>query len=363
MDKLAHKIANLFIVGFQGSQVSTSLENLLQRYPLGGVLLFDQDWKKLKENHPNPHRNIINPIQLRKLCHDLRKKAGKHNTLFVAVDYEGGHISRLSPSNGFAKTHTAVEVAELNQAERKRYFNRMAETLNDYGFNLNFAPVVDLALAKNMLTEKDRTFSDNPQLVTEIASEFIKVMQQHAVLSCLKHFPGHGSGKADSHFDFVDLTENWKQEELYPYQKLISKCEYDFIMTAHVIQKQLDPSGLPATLSKPIITDLLKNKMQFKGIVISDDLQMAAIEKQYAMEEALIKAMNAGCDMFICANQLGKTQSVPDLIHMVSDAVTKGHIAPERIEDAYNRVAKVKTKLAFKQYRRNFSNSDRLAPQ
>jgi beta-N-acetylhexosaminidase len=189
-----------------------------------------------------------------------------------------------------------------------------------------------------------RSFGKDPKTVTKYASVFIDAMHTYGVLTSLKHFPGHGSSVGDTHKGFVDVTNLWKPVELEPYRLLNHKA--DTVMVAHVFNKKLD-AKYPATLSAKTVNGLLRNKLGFDGVVITDDLQMGAISQKYTLAQTMQLAINAGDDILLFGNQLDprKTVSSKKLVETVTGLVKKGKVSKERIETSYKRVQKLKQKL------------------
>ena len=223
----------------------------------------------------------------------------------------------------------------------------MASTLSELGINLNFAPVVDLNRNPEnpIIAKKERSFSQNPEVVISHAKQFIKAHAESGILTCIKHFPGHGSSASDSHLGFVDVTQTWSDIELLPYKKLISEDNVDCIMTAHVFNHNIDPS-YPATLSRVFIDEILRRRLGFKGVVISDDLNMRAISDNYSLEESLLLAINAGVDILLISyNEDCKEKLFVNLIAIIKSMVKEGSIPEERINKSYNRIRSLKNKL------------------
>ena len=221
---------------------------------------------------------------------------------------------------------------------------QQTETLKAAGINLNLAPVVDLAVSPdNFMVKKERTFSSNPDVTVRHAEQFIRAHRAQNIACALKHFPGHGSSRADSHFGLADVTDTWTEQELDPYRKLCSQA--DVVMTAHVFHRHLDPDW-PATLSKKIITDLLREEVGYQGVVISDDLGMKAIADHYGFETALERALNAGVDILLIANHTDYNPDiVPLAVRTVVRLVEEGRVPEARIHEAFWRVQRLKSRL------------------
>jgi beta-N-acetylhexosaminidase len=341
MVSLRKKIGQLLIMGLEGTQIEPShpVKKWLTEDGLGGVILFDIDLAK-----HNEIKNLSNLDQIIHLNKQLQTINLETLPLLIGIDYEGGFIDRLKNIDGLGGTLTPLAFAKLSDNEQKQYAHKMARTLRQLGFNLNFAPVVDLSISNNegIIGKFSRSFSARPEEVIKIAHNFVQGFHAMGVLTCYKHFPGHGSAVGDSHTEMVDVTDTFQNDELEPYKALIrQKLPSTIIMTAHVINKKLDFQGCPATLSKRILHDLLRLEMGFEGIILTDDLQMQAISKYFGIEEALEKTLNAGADLIIFGNQLDKTTPA-EIIDKIEKLVLQKDIPISRIDEAYNRICKMK---------------------
>ena len=330
---LQSKISNMIVIGFDGYDINktSSLYKHLQKYPLGGVILFD--------------KNIKNKTQLKNLTSQLNFYS--KNNLLITIDEEGGKVSRLGKVDGFTKTPSAQQIALLGKQSAKKSYEKMALMLSDIGVNCNLAPSVDLAInPKNKVIVKNkRSFSKDQKVVSEYASIFIKEMQKQGVLSVIKHFPGHGSSLGDSHDGFVDVSESWSYLELVPFETLIKSKEAKMIMTAHIYNKNLD-SIYPATLSYSTNQTLLREKLGFDGVLISDDLQMGAISKNYTLSQTLKFSINSGVDLLLFANQIDKQISIKEIVYTVLKLINIGEIQIETINKANERIEKLKRGLS-----------------
>ena len=333
-------------MGFSGTTINeqSPVAQWLSEDSLGGVLLFDFDLQKKIQG-----KNLINQMQIKQLTSQIRHYAKKSpnssedSVPFIAIDYEGGAIDRLSRIEGCPKTKKPCELTLLSEDALKTEAEKMAKTLKALGFNLNFAPILDLNLNENegIIGKLGRSFSSDPIQVARVAQTFVEVFAEQGLTCCYKHFPGHGSAKGDSHEGFVDVTETFQSKELEPYNLLMCKELPAMVMTAHVINHKLDSSGLPATMSRRILSGLLREELKFDGVIVSDDLQMNAIANHYSIDEALQLSINAGADMLIFANQLGEI-TAPELINTIERLVNAGLIAKNRIEEAYQRILRLK---------------------
>jgi beta-N-acetylhexosaminidase len=305
---------------------------------IGSVVLFDYD-VPLK----SPVRNVSSPGQLKNLISDLQSFS--RTPLLVAVDYEGGRISRLKEKHDFPSTFSAQYFGQRNNPDLT--FSSaipMAKLLNSLGINLNLAPVVDLNTNQDnpVIGKLERSYSKDPEVVTSHADKFIQAFHSHQVLCTLKHFPGHGSSMGDSHLGMVDVSSTWTEDELLPYRQLILKGRVDAVMTAHVFIKHLD-SAYPATLSKRIITGLLREKLNYDGVVIADDMQMGAIAKEYGLETAIFRAIEAGIDILTFANNSTFDAGIAfKAAEIIKRLIKTKKISSERINESFNRIMNLK---------------------
>lgn len=343
---LRQKIGQMLLMGFNGSVLedSSPVAQWLSGDGLGGVILFDKDVATGVYG-----KNLKNQAQIKSLNQQLQHYSAEsgHTPLLISIDYEGGAVDRLSKIEGCMPTIRPVDLAKLRDDDFMDEVTNMALTIKSLGFNLNFAPLVDLNLndKEGIIGSLGRSFSSEPERVTHLARLFVDVFNMQGIACCYKHFPGHGSAVGDTHEGFVDVTETFNPDELKPYATLAHQAQDAvMVMTAHVINRHLDASGLPATLSRPILTGLLREQMGFDGVIISDDLQMHAIAKHYSLEESLRLTVNAGADMVIIANQLGYV-SAPEVIDVVESLVLSGQIDIARIDEANRRIARLKEQM------------------
>lgn len=340
---LDERLGQMLMVGFRGTNVADDHFILrdIRNHHLGGVILFDYDLKSRKYG-----RNIASPKQLRALTDRLRREAQK--PLLIAIDQEGGRVNRLAPRYGFPATLSHEELGRLDDpAETTRRAAAQARTLREAGINFNLAPVVDLRVNPDnpVIARYGRAFAAEPGKVTAQARAYIAGHRQEGVLTCLKHFPGHGSSTADSHLGFTDVSAGWRKDELIPYRELVAAGMADAVMTAHVFNAQLDKE-LPATLSPAVIDGLLRKELGFSGVVLSDDLQMAAIGNHHSLAEAVEKAVLAGVDILIFGNNLAYDEEiVPRVLAILRDLLRRGVIDEFRIDASWRRIQKLKEAL------------------
>ena len=348
-NSLRKKISQMLIVGFNGTEITQDnpIYNDIINENISGVILFSKDFKKILAKEKDTTKNIKSPKQLKTLIKQI--KTLSPSKLFISIDEEGGQISRLPSSMGFkAETLSHKQLGEKD--DTKLTYNqakKIAKTLKNLGVNVNFAPCVDLAINKEspIIYKKGRSFSDNPQIVVKHAQQYIQAHNKYNILTVAKHFPGHGSAIDDSHKGFTDVTSTWNKIEIEPYTELNNKGLLNAVMIAHVYNENLD-KDYPATLSKNVITDILKNETGFKGLIITDDMQMYAISENYSLEDSIILAINAGNDILLFGNNIKSDKNIAkEFNDIVFNAVKDGKIPQDRIEESYNKIMKIKAGL------------------
>lgn len=324
---LSRQIGQLLITGFPNTKEE---EQEIIRLHIGGIVL------------GGPKGVVPGFSQKIKV---LQKKCD--NSLFVAIDQEGGYVSRLNGRNGFPDFPSAKKIGSMTIAEATKVHRQIARLLKQNRINLNLAPVVDLGLnSKNkVIAGLERSYSDQSQDVIKYARNFILQHRKQGVVTTVKHFPGHGSSDADSHLGFVDVSLTWKQIELLPFEKLIQSGDVDIIMTGHLFHQGLDPV-YPASLSRVIVNNLLRKKMNYQGVVMSDDIQMRAISSKYDLKTSLNLVLQSGTDMVLIPNWMAHVP-MKDVHQIILDLVLTGAIARTRIEESYRRVMQLKKKIGL----------------
>jgi beta-N-acetylhexosaminidase len=341
---LKEKIGQMLLAGFRGYAVGDEhpLARDLAEHNLGGVILFDEDTADATLHG----RNIQSRAQVKALVESLQRRA--RTPLLVAIDQEGGQVNRLKPAYGFAETLSHEELGTINRPEHTfAQAERTALTLRDLGINLNLAPVVDLALspANRIISGKRRSFSADPMIVARHAMEFARAHRRHGIMTCAKHFPGHGSARGDTHLGAVDVTRHWTEQELIPFRRLIQAGLCDAIMTAHVFNRRLDPER-PATLSRRVLRGLLRGQLGFEGVIVSDAMEMKAIADGYSLEEAVQLGIEAGLDVLCFANNLSFDPDIgAKAAGIIYGLVEAGKISEARIDESFRRVQKLKFNL------------------
>lgn len=326
----------MILIGFPKTEVDKTVLEEVRQGKVGSIILFEKNI---------PAKNSY--IALKKITWTYQQAASI--PLLIAIDQEGGRVNRLKEKYGFPRSVTAAQLGKMPLDSVRFYGETTAATLAGLGINLNFAPVVDLASnpTNPIIAKVERAYSANPDSVTLYAKEFIKAHHKLGVLTTLKHFPGHGSSKDDTHLGIADVTQTWSKDELTPYKKLIDEGFVDAVMTAHIVNKKLDERGNPGTLSSSIINGILRKELGYQGVVFSDDMQMHAIAKHYGLEEAIRLSILAGVDILTFSNNIsGSQERTVDVVHrIIRKFVQDGVITPERIDESYKRVMALKKRL------------------
>jgi len=333
---LPQKIGQLFFIGIPGADLDEATRELLDEIQPGGVCLFA--------------RNIRDAERTRALIADL--KAALPIEPFISIDQEGGLVDRLrrivEPMPAANKIRT--------KAEARRLARIIATCLRTLGFNMNFAPVVDVIDAKRAETSNglySRSFGECANQTAELAGEFLREMQDEGIIGCLKHFPGLGASRVDSHEELpiIDVDDaELETVDLIPYRSILASGSARMVMTAHAgfplsRMQERDENGklLPSSLSKNFISRLLRRDMGFQGVSITDDLEMGAIEKNYGIADACVRAIEAGQDMLaICA----EPEKIRAGFDGVTFAVESQQIAESRVDESRARIASLKAQIA-----------------
>ena len=340
-------LGELLLVGFGGTQVegNEEIRSLVCDVKVGGLVLFERD-------SAGEARNITSAEQVRQLTSDLQALAVQcaGRRLLIAADNEGGLVMRLSTRVGYLPTPPPQALGDAGDpAATALESRRMGATLREAGINWNLAPVVDVAVnpLNPAVVTLGRTFSSDPQQVIVQARAFIQGMHEAGVLTSLKHFPGHGSSRTDSHLGFVDVTDTADLKiELAPYRALIKEGLADSVMTAHVFNRGLDPWN-PATLSRFTIKRYLRGKLGYRGLVVSDDLLMGAIRQRYGVEEASVLALQASVDMLLISQNQGRVErgAAERVIAGIRQAIGDGRLSPKALAVSIERVRALRSRI------------------
>ena len=333
-------IGEMLMLGFLGADASAAWAQRLARQislgQVGGVVFLGHNFKS---------RAGVTGLT------SMFASAGNTTRPLISLDQEGGAVQRLGSKLGYASIPRASEVAGAMSPKKARaLYAGMAAEERAAGFNFNLAPVVDLAIdpTNPVIGKWGRAWGRDPNTVTAYASAFLDAHHGARVACALKHFPGHGSSRGDSHDGFVDITGTWTKAELEPFAALARKGSADAVMTAHLYHRDFaGNTDEPVTLSHRAIEGVLRGEFGYAGVVITDDLDMGAIRSRYSLDEAVVRAIAAGNDIVMLSNSAKPDDNLPSrMIATVKAAVADGRITRARIEQAHQRVVAMKVRLA-----------------
>ena len=325
---LRRQIGQLLIAGFNGQQISAELRSLAKEFGLGGVILFA--------------RNIVDPEQVAEVCFEASRLVSDL-PVWVSVDQEGGRVARLKePFTVWPPMAALGRAGDVALAER--FARALAAELKAVGFTLDYAPVLDIHTNPKNPVIGDRALAEKAEEVARLGSAIVRTLQAEGIAACGKHFPGHGDTSADSHFELPLVEhppERLRQVEFKPFEAAIA-AGVATIMTAHVFVPSLDDKR-PSTLSKHIVTDILRKELRYDGVILSDDLEMKAVASEYAVPKAAVLAIEAGCDgVLICSGDHDtQAAALEALVH----AVENDALRLSAVEDALKRQQRAKEKF------------------
>jgi len=335
-------IGQLIIAGFHGTNAPSDspIANFIKDYNLAGVILYDED----VNIGGLGSRNIQSPGQVKNLSNQLQSFS--KGDLLISIDQEGGGTNRLKSNYGFPETPSWNHMGLLdNDLMTQQFSQTIASTLNDCGINVNFAPVLDLDYGDDTVIGKaKRANSHLPKTVIQHSRVFIQSLKENNIISCGKHFPGQGSAFGDTHKGSTDISDTWTVKDLIPFDELIKYGDLDMVMVSHTFDKKMDHK-YPASLSKIIITDMLRNDLGFNGVVICDDPSMNAISDHYNLTESFELMLNAGIDLFCLGNNLNyDSEFIPKSVSSMCQLVKSGRVTKNRIRQSINRIVSLKKK-------------------
>lgn len=325
----------LLIVGVPGSSTGTksvkALANHLKKGRAGGFLA-------LRHN-----------VKSKKTVTDVtRLLIGARKDAYMAIDQEGGKVQRLSRGQGFTTIPTAQWVSgNLTTAKARALYEKAGREMRSAGFNLNLAPSVDIHQPSNpVIGRYGRSFGTDAAKIAEFGSAFVSGFGRAGVACSIKHFPGHGSSRSDSHDGFVDISKTWAPTELGPFKQLASMAP--IVMGGHLFHPQFSDGKHPVTFSKKALKTQLRKKLGYRGVILTDDLDMGAIRKNYSLKEATIRALAAGNDLLLLSNSRRYNEGLPaDAIKWITGAVKDGRISSAELNASYNRVMAARAKSRF----------------
>ncbi|WP_125154160.1 beta-N-acetylhexosaminidase [Clostridium rectalis] len=333
---LREKIGQMLMIGFDGYELNTNIVRAIKEYNIGNIILFTRNFK-----------NIEQLYGLNKELQNLSISENGH-PLFIAIDQEGGMVTRITKGATFFPGNMALSAGG---DEKDAYLcgKYSGEELMALGINFNLAPVLDVNNNRNNPVIGVRSYGEDPCRVAKLGRAYIKGIQESGVIATGKHFPGHGDTSIDSHIDLSSVNYDLgrlEQIELYPFRKAI-EGGIKAITTAHILFPSYEKARLPATLSYQVITKLLRNNLGFKGLILTDCMEMKAIDDFFGTEKAAYMALNAGADL-VCISHTFEKQI--GAFNIILDKVCKGEIGEERINDSVKRILEFKQKVQVNRF-------------
>lgn len=336
---LREKVGQLFIVRPEAlaensnaetapatDRVDDAVISRIEEYPVGGIALFS--------------RNITSAEQLPMFISDLQSSS--KYPLFIAVDEEGGRVARIANSDFFnvASYKSMEDIGKSGDASKAEEVGRqIGSYLKELGFNLDFAPVADTNTNPQNIVIGDRSYGSDPALVARMVSAQLDGMHDSGIMGTLKHFPGHGDTKDDTHSGYVSIEKTWdelKECELVPFITALPKA--DMVMVSHITAVNVTSDKLPTSMSETMITGKLRNELGYDGVIITDAMAMGAVADSYTSDIAAVMAVKAGADIILMPESLEKS------FNAVLNAVNSGEISISRIEESAERVLTLKAK-------------------
>lgn len=332
-DKLAAAVGELLLIGFYGTSSASPSARLLARQArrgqVGAVFFV--------------HQNIGTAEELENLLFLFH--AGT-TTPLLAIDHEGGVVQRLTPAHGFTRVPAARDVAAtMSPAEARSLYALAGRELADRGFTINLGPVLDVDEPDNpAIGIFGRAYATDPESITTYAQVFVEGFASAGILCAAKHFPGHGRAMEDSHDGAADISGTWTEAELEPFARLFaSRHAPPMVMTGHLRLDPLEPRGLPATVSAPIVTGMLRGRLGYRGVVVTDDLDMGAVSHIMSRKEAIVQAIAAGSDLLMIKNLFGYDPLLPQrAVRWVRTAIAQGRLSEAQVMEAAERVRAIR---------------------
>ena len=330
---LEQKIGQMIIAGFPSPQIDEHFKKVVQQYHIGNIVLFT--------------RNLKDKREIASLTREIQRSMMKSNGVpaLISTDQEGGMVARLNGGTTLLSGHMAIG-ASHDPGNAFQIGEIAGLELRALGININLAPVVDVNNNPLNPVIGVRSFGEDPQFVAEYAVNYASGLQKARVCSTAKHFPGHGDTAVDSHFDLPSVKHAWErleQVELLPFRAMI-EAKIEAIMTAHILFPALEPEKIPATLSSRILTGLLREKMGFEGLIITDCMEMKAIATNFGTVQGAVEAIKAGADLVCISHTMGLQIAA---VEKLLEAVRTGEISEQRIDESVSRILALKEKYGL----------------
>ena len=325
------EIGQLFMIGMPGPRLDKETGILIRENHIGGIILFS--------------RNIEDPLQLAALCRDLQEAAskGKDRPLFLAVDQEGGRVARLKEPFRSFPGNAAIGMDEEPVKRAMEFATVTSKEMKVVGLNMNLAPVVDVQRGEIEKHLAGRSFGEDPELVAYLGRTVVKHLQKNGIMAVAKHFPGLGRADVDPHLHLPKINIDLEELERINFPPFAAAIEEGVcgIMTSHALYPALDPER-PATLSPVLLTEMLRERMGFKGLTITDDLEMGAIATDWSVADGALKSFQAGADiLLICKDQ----SHVRESLDLIRQALSEGTLSKERVAQSLERIRRMKARF------------------
>lgn len=326
---LDEKIGQLINAGFDGIALDDNAKSLIKDDKIGGIILFGENVKSVPQLV-----NLTNSIKFENSSNKI--------PMFISVDEEGGSVSRMPKE--LRKFPSNRIIGDRNDDKLSYNIGKMiGKEIRSFGFNMNYAPVLDINSNPNNKVIGNRSFGNNVEVVSRLGIQTMKGLMDSNTISVVKHFPGHGDTSIDSHISLPVVEkdlEKLNSFEFIPFKKAIENG-VDAIMVSHILLTQIDNNN-PATMSKAVVSDILRGDLGFNGVIITDDMTMGAITQNYSIENAAINSINAGTDIILVCHQY---KNIKSTIEAIKKAVNVNKtISEERINESVYRILKLKEK-------------------
>lgn len=327
---LEEKIGQMIFAGVSGTTMDTDAKKLINQLQVGGIIFYKN--------------NFENPTQTVQLVNQIKAENSSNLPLFLGVDQEGGRVTRLP--GALANFPPNKQIGEVNNPEFSyKIGTLLGLELKKFGLNLDFAPVLDINSNPNNPVIGDRSFGNNLEIVSKLGIQTMKGMQSQKVIPTIKHFPGHGDTSVDSHLALPIVNKNLKELmklELIPFERAIDQGA-DVVMVAHILIPELDKNN-PASMSKSVITDVLRRQLGFTGVIITDDMTMGAIVEHFDIGKAAVESVKSGSDIILVGHGYDNVEKIHAAL---KDAIEKGEISQQRINESVERIIKLKRKYGI----------------
>lgn len=328
---LEEKIGQMIFAGVSGTTMDTGAQKLINQLQVGGIIFYKN--------------NLENPTQTVELVNQIKAENSSNTPLFLGVDQEGGRVIRLP--GALTNFPPNKQIGEVNNSEFSYKIGRLlGYELKEFGLNLDFAPVLDINSNPNNPVIGDRSFGNNLEIVSKLGIETMKGIQSQKVIPTIKHFPGHGDTSVDSHLELPIVNKTLKELmklELIPFKRAIDEGA-EVVMVAHILIPELDKNN-PASMSKVVMTDVLRKQLGFTGVIITDDMTMGAIVEHFDIGKAAVESVKAGSDIILVGHGYDNVDKIQSAL---KSAIEKGEISQQRINESVERIIKLKRKYDIK---------------